>query len=333
MPSDTSRDFRWLLGESAARLLQQAAQGLAEHQNALTIVKRLRKTTTPARAAIVLEQAQLRIRGRVKFRLADQMFFTRRGLEQSTSESLARYKADRFASCDRVADVCCGIGGDLIGLSGRDGASATVGIDIDETTSRFASRNVAANQLNHQGDAWVQQLSFEKLNLNGFQGLHLDPDRRVKRRGVRGNHFQPSLPDVLNRISADQLVSIKVAPATPSESDWPQAMQREWIGDRRECKQQVLWLGERTANDREVTATMVDGEQSIVSFSAGEAERDQSVAAQDAVGEFVYEPHPTILAARLTNPFARHLGLTRISAALPYLTGSTSSGPWFDFRF
>ena len=46
-----------------------------------------------------------------------QMFFTRAGLEQASSERMARHHAARFAPFASVVDLCTGIGGDLIGLS------------------------------------------------------------------------------------------------------------------------------------------------------------------------------------------------------------------------
>lgn len=119
MDPSTRKDFLWLMSVEAAEILQQTQEAFAERVNAVRIAKSLRSRTTPARAAMVMEQAQLRIRGRQKFGLADQMFFTRRGLEQSTGQDIASYKATRFDGIESVADLCCGIGGDLQALVRR----------------------------------------------------------------------------------------------------------------------------------------------------------------------------------------------------------------------
>ena len=119
MEFSVNDDFRWLMSDTAGELLRQTAIEFENHDNVLTIAKRLRKSTNPTRAALVIEQVQLRIRGREKFPLADKMFFTRRGLEQATGLDIASYKASQLAKHRRVADVCCGLGGDMIGFALR----------------------------------------------------------------------------------------------------------------------------------------------------------------------------------------------------------------------
>ena len=41
------------------------------------------------------------------------------GLEQASDEVVAAHKAGRFSDCGRVADLCCGIGGDTLALAAR----------------------------------------------------------------------------------------------------------------------------------------------------------------------------------------------------------------------
>ena len=68
------------------------------------------------------------------------MLFTRAGYEQSSSEPIARYRAARFGDARRVADLCCGIGGDLLALaSGRE----ALAVDRDEVHARLALHNAA----------------------------------------------------------------------------------------------------------------------------------------------------------------------------------------------
>ena len=47
-------------------------------------------------------------------------FFTPVGWEQATDELIAAYKASRFPADGPVADLCCGIGGDLLVLARAD---------------------------------------------------------------------------------------------------------------------------------------------------------------------------------------------------------------------
>ena len=85
-------EYRWLIDSEAASLLQLAQEDFTAKISPLKIAKNLRRSTTLTRAALVMEQAQLRIRAKSKFSLADKMFFTKRGLEQSSGMELAVYK-------------------------------------------------------------------------------------------------------------------------------------------------------------------------------------------------------------------------------------------------
>src|SRR5207237_4747837 len=136
-------DYQWLLSEVAKPWLALGASGAALTKLALE----LRKELTAERAHLVLEQIELRERAREKFSLAERMFFTRKGLEQATDERLAAYKASRFPSGMRVADLCCGLGGDLLALAGRGPAQ---GVDCDSVTALLASANAAALGLESQ---------------------------------------------------------------------------------------------------------------------------------------------------------------------------------------
>lgn len=321
MEESLRQEFNWLFSEEGKSLVALVESDFQQRKNALSINKSLRKQTTPVRAAIVIEQAQLRMHALKKFACADQMFFTRRGLEQSTALQIARYKATHLRGLKNVADICCGIGGDLIALAARAVSGIhTVGMDADELTAAIAGHNLAGVGI---FNAEVRHQTFEDADLLDFDGLHIDPDRRAKSRTVRGDFFQPKLPDVYAALTPEQTVAIKVAPATPFHDAMPSGLQREWIGDNRECKQQVLWSGPKTPKPHSTTATMVANSGKVFTYSA----TSKRVAAgrlgsAPAIGESIFEPHPTVLASGLMSSLAEDVGLLPISEHADYLTGS-----------
>jgi hypothetical protein len=131
-------DYRWLTGEPARPWLALAADELAAGVTLMRLTARLRKELSPQRTHLVLAQVELRRGAREKFSRADEMFFTTLGLAQATDEPLARYKAARLGGEERVADLCCGIGGDLIAMGeGR----RCLGIDRDPIAAHLASVN------------------------------------------------------------------------------------------------------------------------------------------------------------------------------------------------
>ena len=321
MDPSLRQEFDWLFSEEGKLLVLQAAADFGDRKNSLTINKTLRKKISPVRAAIVIEQAQLRIHGLKKFPCAGQMFFTRRGLEQSTSLQIARYKATHFRGLKNVADICCGVGGDLIALAARAVSGiSTVGIDADELTAAIAGHNLLGVGL---FNASVRHQTFEEADLAEFDGIHIDPDRRKKSRTVRGDFFHPSLPNIYAALSEGQTVAIKVAPATPRHDSMPERIQREWIGDNRECKQQVLWSGPKTPKPGRTTATMVANTGRVFTYSA-ESKRvaGARLAAAKEMGESIFEPHAVVLASGLMSSLAEDVGLAPVSEHADYLTGS-----------
>ena len=322
MELEIDNDYLWLTSDDASELLQMTVGMILEKTNPLSTAKRLRKTVSPSRAAIIMEQANLRIRARRKFEHADQMFFSGKSLEQSTSSVLADYKAKRFAGVQRLADVCCGIGGDLISLAQRESNAAameTVGIEKGPLIAHLANANLAALNV---GNAKVLSCSFEDFDIAPFDGLHFDPDRRVKGRTTSGDLFAPSMPDIFDRLKQEQqLVAIKVAPAT--EVDVPKyPIEREWIGDWRECKQQVVWAGPGIAEAVQ-TATIVANDGTSFQFRHPENEAVDVPEVADTIPKYIYEPHASILAARLRDAVASRYSLRPISRGVAYL-GSDS---------
>src|SRR5436190_21529535 len=110
--------YRWLTSENAEPYLATATAELS----AASLVRRtakLRKSLSAEQVHLVLEQVDLRRRAKEKFAAADRMFFTSKSLMQASDEVIAAYKAARFPTGGRFADLCCGIGGDLLSLAGQ----------------------------------------------------------------------------------------------------------------------------------------------------------------------------------------------------------------------
>ena len=88
MNEPTLDDFHWLVSEEASRWFAEAAVD----ESLLKRAARLSAALGTARAHLVLQQVELRRRGRAKFADAERMFFTQRSLEQATDEALATVK-------------------------------------------------------------------------------------------------------------------------------------------------------------------------------------------------------------------------------------------------
>ncbi|MEO1497695.1 MAG: hypothetical protein AAFV43_11155 [Planctomycetota bacterium] len=281
------------------------------------VVSRLRAELTATRVSAVLEVAEARLRGAAKFPRAAQMLLTRRGVEQSTDSWISDYKARRFDGFDSVIDLGCGVGGDLLGLSGV--VKASVGIEADATLAAFAQHNLNTDA------HWVavHHRVADTRAVEGFSAWHVDPDRRPQgRRTVRLEASAPSLDTIESWRSQQPSFCAKLAPAATAPPAWAESGELEWISRDGECRQQVAWGGALATTDGCRRATRVFGgvgrpSRAPVSF-AGEPALDPQAA--ERPDTYVFEPDASVLAADLTGALAASHGLRRLGG-VAYLTG------------
>jgi len=310
----TLDDYRWLVSDAATPWLAMIHE-LSVKFVTTALVERLRRDLSRERAALVIEQVELRDRAREKSSLAQRMFFTRKGLEQATDERLAQYKAARFPASGSIADLCCGIGGDLLALAEH---STATGVDLDAISVVLAEANARVNSLNEDrcqiivGDA-------ADFAVDSCRAWHADPDRRPAGRRTSQAAFSRPSPDEIDRLlTANSRAAIKLAPAAGAPPAWQHAAEREWLGSRGECRQQVVWFADLAAYPGRRTATVV-GKQGQTRTIV-ENQDDQAPVAT-TLGRYLFEPHAAVLAAKLTNAISREHRLAAVSPGVAYFTG------------
>lgn len=317
-------DYRWLVSEAALPWLQLVRDELTpggcepsgepRQRVSVGLLARLRKGVSAERAHLIIEQVELRRRGREKFVQADQMFFTRKGLEQATDEQLAEYKAARIPAGQPSTDLCCGIGGDLLALAQR---GKVTGVDLDPVAAIFAAANAAAHGISQEGCCLLVQDAAE-TELASVAAWHCDPDRRAEgKRTTRVETFAPSFDALHRLLASNHNAAIKLAPATEAPAAWAETAELEWLGSRGECRQQVAWYGALARYPRQRAATVVEpsGESRTIC-----GQPDEPIPPAAILQCYLYEPHAALLAARLTGVVCREHDLSAISAGIAYLT-------------
>jgi hypothetical protein len=313
-------DFRWLLSPEAAPWLELAAKEL---EPSVSTIVRLREELLAERVHLVLQQAALRYRARGKYAHAERMFFTPLGLEQATDEAIAGHKADQFArrfgsSGGPLADLCCGIGGDLMALAAR---GPTIGVDRDPITALLAEANLAACRLPNGSVRTIELATFRVAECTAW---HIDPDRRPEgRRTTRAVLHDPPPAAIERLLTECPHGAVKLAPAAVLPDGWDSRAELEWISSRRECRQLVAWFGDFAA-DRAGTrrATVLSPAREPRSF-VGQANIPVPVAAN--IGRVVFEPDAAVLAAGLCGALAAACGLEAVTAQAAYLTGDPAA--------
>jgi hypothetical protein len=209
----------------------------------LALAVRLRRRYPADLVAAATAQHELRLAARAKFSRAMQMLFTRAGYEQSSSEPIARYRAARFGGARRVADLCCGIGGDLLALAaGRE----ALAVDRDDVHARLALYNAAVYGQAENVRAVVADV--RDIRLDGLDAVFIDPARRAgpgtaapgAPHRFRTGRSEPPLDWCFALAERVPGVCVKAAPGLPADLI-PDGWEAEFIADGRDLKEAVLW--------------------------------------------------------------------------------------------
>lgn len=308
-------DYQWLTGADAL-LASLASADEPVHQQ----LSRLRKSLSPARAALVVQQAELRRRAVEKFGPdATRMFFADIALQQATDLWTAQYKASRVAVDVPVVDFCCGIGGDLLAFAARGPAS---GWDRAAEIAHLAETNLQTLNLDEQAN--VQVGLVEEHPPEPEQTWHLDPDRRVDGRRSTQLEWHSPGPEIVEhwlQISPNGI--LKLAPATTVPTEWSERAELEWVSRDRQCRQQIAWFGELAIQPGQRCATSMTsstGSPSHASF-VGSQEIEAEIAT--SIGHYLYDTDPALRAAGLTGALAVEMQLFSLQQGAAYLTADT----------
>jgi len=303
---------RELLARVTAEAAGRPGAGTAGRPGAdasLALASRLRREYPADLVAAVMAQHDLRLAARPKFSRAMDMLFTRAGLEQASSELAARHRARRFAGASHLADLGCGIGGDLIALAaGRD----VLAVDRDPAHLAMAGHNAGVYGV--AGGVRTRQGDVRDVDLAGTDAVFTDPARRGPGTGPGGRRFRPGASEppldwcfaLAERVPA---VAVKAAPGLPAGTA-PAGWETEFVADGRDLKEAVLWSPAlATAPSR---ATILPAGHTLL------PEPGPAVPVA-APGAFLFDPNPAVTRAGLVEDLARRLGAWKIDPRIAFL--------------
>jgi uncharacterized membrane protein YgcG len=276
----------------------------------LALAVRLRREYPADLVAAATAQHELRLAARAKFSRAAGMLFTRAGYEQSSSEPIARYRAGRFGDARRIADLCCGIGGDLLALApGRE----ALAVDRDEVHTRLALYNAAVYGETENVRALVADV--RDVDPGGLDAIFIDPARRsgpgtasagASTRRFRAGLSEPPLDWCFALTGQLPAVCVKAAPGLPLDL-LPDGWEAEFIADGRDLKEAVLWSPALatappagSGGPRRATVMSASGAQTLVAFPGGPVPVTEP-------GEYLLDPNPAVTRAGLVEDLARSL--------------------------
>ena len=302
-------EFDRLLTERGRALLEELA-ALPVAVDPLTASTRLRARFPAELVATALTQDRLRRRAVAKFgERARSMYFTEAGYEQSTRAGVARLRAERFAAAGvrRVADLCCGIGGDALAFA--EAGIRVLAVDRDPVACAALRANAAALGLTEL--VRVECADVAGADLEDCDAVFLDPARR----GERGRVFDPDAYSppwsfALGLAERFPAAGFKVAPGIPHEAI-PTGAEAEWVSDSGEVKEAGIYFG--TLRGAERRATLLPGPHTLVAAGEGDPE-------PGGIGRYLYEPDGAVIRARLIGELAASIQAHTLDRTIAYLT-------------
>ncbi|HVD15709.1 MAG TPA: class I SAM-dependent methyltransferase [Actinomycetota bacterium] len=302
---DALRLLDGLLAPAGRALLAEVMAAPVERAGELGAAERLRARWPADLVAAAFAQRELRLAARAKFGLAERMLFTRPGLEQASAEAAARHRARRYQGVAAVADLCCGIGGDLTALApGR----AVLAVDVDPVHLRMAAENAAVHGA---GDGVEVVLADARsAPLDRVKGAFVDPARRAGGRRFGPGTSEPPLAWCLGLADRVAAVGIKAAPGLPLDLV-PAGWEVEFLADGRDLKEAALWSPALATAARR--ATVLPGGETLTP-APGPA------VACAPPGGYLLDPNPAVTRAGAVETLARTLGAWKLDGRIAFLS-------------
>jgi SAM-dependent methyltransferase len=277
----------------------------------------MRASVGPELGPLALDQAVLKDRARSKHPAGERLWWTAEALEQASAYDVATHRAHRFAGADRVLDLGCSVGGDLLPLAA---VAPAVGIDIDETRLLLAQENARELGL----PVLLVRADVTRLEPTGV--VFADPARRAGgRRVFDPRAYTPRLDLVLGWLPQLSALGVKVAPGIDYDA-LPPEVEVELVSLRGDVKEAVIWGGAARRGARR-TATLLPG---------GDVLTDEPAPTPTVAppGRFLLEPDGAVVRAHLVAQVAARVNGWLLDATIAYVAADlvvpTPFGRWYE---
>ena len=321
-PSDRSPPpWSWLESLPGPRLIELAS---GESRFDAAAIERLRAHAPPEVVRLAIELVETRRRAASRLVDADRLLLDRVGTEQATSTDVARWKARRFAAAGlgRVLDLCCGIGGDAMGLA----LEGIAPILVDRSRARLiAARHNVEVVGGRRPSAILGDVESLVSDLPTMP-VHLDPDRRASgRRSVRLEDMSPGPSFLRSLVERGGPGAVKLAPGVDLEA-LPSG-ELEGIQRGPEVVQVVLWIGALAEGVRRATVVPIGTTAAIRTFEGTPVDLPIGPTAP-----ILHTTDPVVERVGLLGTLARTHGLTAPHEHAGFLTGpettAAAATPW-----
>ncbi len=258
----------------------------------------------------MLSQIKLQKRNINKIPISNLLLFTEQGAQQASSWKLAQYHAEKFKAFKKVADLCCGIGVDLISIA--KGKEKVYAIDLDADILKLAEYNCKNQNLNNINFMLGKAEEFNQL----VDAIFIDPDRRPgSNRRIAPEEYSPPFSKIMELRNICQNIAVKLSPAIDYKRlNLPPDSTLEFVSENGTLKEILLCMGKLSTKNCERKAVLLSSNQIL---------QNSDVKTKiTEIQKILFEPDPAIIRARLVQELGCEIGFNLIDSKLALLTGS-----------
>ncbi len=245
-----------------------------------------------------------------KIPISKELLFTDQGAQQASSWQLSQYHETKFNGFNTVADLCCGIGIDLMNIARNK--LKVIAVDQDADTLKLAEFNCTTQNL--------QNIEFMPGKAEEFtatvDAIFIDPDRRSgSSRKISPQDYSPPFSAILELRKICRNMAIKLSPATDYRKlNLPPDSTLEFISEDGTLKEILLCMGELSTENCKRKAMLLPFNLTLQNSNL----KIEVVEIQ----KYLFEPDPAIIRAGLVQELGSKLGYNLIDRKLALLTGS-----------
>jgi len=251
-----------------------------------------KKFTAQERHALI---HYLEILPRIREKFGADLICDRLAYEQATAKDISEYKAKLWPSDAKIADLCCGMGGDSFWLSAGIVSS---GADIAPERILMFNENMKRLSLPHRAELQ------NALDAVGGDFFCIDPARR--------DGLNPDFESILELSKKFCAGMIKLPPAFP-ENEIPKESDVLYLGNASDCRECLMLSG--AFGKGMIRASTIDKE-----WQCEKSELQNISLETKTPGAFILEPNPVLVRSHLFLSESKKLGFWQIDSTLAYVS-------------
>ena len=258
----------------------------------------------------MLSQLKLQKKNFKKNPISKELLFTDQGAQQASSWQLSQYHGAKFDGFKIVADLCCGIGIDLMNIARNK--KRVIALDLDADTLKLAEFNCTTQNL--------QNIEFMPDNAEEFtspvDAIFIDPDRRPgNSRKIAPEEYSPPFSKILLLRNISRNIAVKLSPALDYRKlNLPKDSTLEFVSEDGTLKEILLCMGELATENCRRKAVLLPFDLTLQNSNM-EIEVTE-------IQKYLFEPDSAIIRAGLVQELGSKLEYNLIDRRLALLTGS-----------